>query len=170
MRRIKSTNPADRMGVYKCLNDVPDRYRLHHHATAYEGRDVWQEFCEKYEYEQAGEWDRYEEFVDRAGRKWQTHMTDRGRHHALAIPADVEAWTAILLNEYSLRYAYDNWIRVERFYGWLQWHSEHPHVYHPFLMAAADGGAAGQVWQKKAERHREHREASHRDGREKNNQ
>lgn len=145
------------MGIYKCLGDVPDRYRFIHHANAYEGRDVWQEFCDEYEYAQ-GSHDRYEEEVDRAGDRWRSFMESRGRHHALATPDDVEAWCADLLSDGSVRRAHDYWLRVNRFYNWLQWHSEHPHRYNPVLMAAAEGNATSEVWAWKVERTRDRRE------------
>jgi hypothetical protein len=147
------------MGVYKALSEVPYRYRLASHSAAYEGRDVWQEFCEQYEYAQ-GDHERYEEEVDRAGDCWQEFMDDRGRHHALATPDDVEGWLVDLRREGppSLRRLHDYWLRVDRFYDWLMWHTEHPHVYNPLLIAAADGGLTGEVWECKAEQTREARE------------
>jgi len=33
--KCKSLNPADRMGVYKCIEDVPQRYRLGEYADQY---------------------------------------------------------------------------------------------------------------------------------------
>jgi hypothetical protein len=157
----KSLDPADRLGVYKRLSDVPSRYRLYHHADAYAGRETWQEFCEAYEYAQ-GSHARYEEEVDRAGDRWQSHMRTRDRHHALATPDDVEAWCADLLDSTSVRRSYDYWIRVNRFYDWLLWHNDHPHVYNPALMATVDGDAAGRVWRWKARQNRQARaEASH---------
>jgi hypothetical protein len=156
-RPTKSLNPDDRMGVYKRLEDVPDRYRLHHHADAYEGRDVWQEFCEEYEYAR-GNHDRYEEEINRAGDRWRVFMQSRDRHHALATPDNVEKWCASLLVSMSTRRAYDYWLRVNRFYDWLQWHSEHPHVHNPVLMAAVDGEYAGRIWAWKAEQTLDRRE------------
>lgn len=44
----KSPDPADRMGVYKRLTDVPARYRLSQFAGEYDGRDVWEEFLTEY--------------------------------------------------------------------------------------------------------------------------
>ncbi|QGA83706.1 hypothetical protein [Halomicrobium sp. LC1Hm] len=152
----KSLDPADRLGVYKRLSDVPSRYRLHHHAEAYESRDTWQEFCEEYEYKQ-GSHDGYEAEVDRAGSDWKNHMATSDRHHALATPEDVEAWCANLLADKSERRTYDYWLRVNRFYDWLQWHSEHPHVYNPVLMAAVVGDATKRVWRWKARQNRQSR-------------
>lgn len=154
-RPTKSLDPADRLGVYKTMNEVPDRYRLHHHADAYEGRDVWAEFCEEYEYEQ-GSHARYEEEVDRVGDHWKAHMGGR-RHHALATPADVEAWSADLLADKSERRSHDYWLRVNRFYDWLKWNTEHPHRYNPVLMAAVEGEEARRIWQYKARKNRQSR-------------
>jgi hypothetical protein len=47
----------------------------------------------------------------------------------------------------------------------LKWHTEHPHVYNPLLMAAADGGLTGEVWEWKAEQTREAREDNRPPGR-----
>ena len=145
------------MGIYKRLADVPDRYRLHHHAAAYKGRDVWCEFCEEHEYTQ-GSHERYEEEVDRVGSHWQAFMEMRKRHHALATPDDVDQWCSDLLSEKSLRRTYDHYLRIHRFYDWLQWHTEYPHIYNPVLMAAVEGKAAGQAWEWKAKRTRDCRE------------
>lgn len=141
-----ATDPERRMGVYKRLADVPDRYRLHRFAAAYDGRDVWTEYVEEQiATRDLGEWFRDE--VGRVGRRWKAHMDERGRHHALATPDDVEAWAASLVDDLALTTAYEKyWMRVEDFYWWLQFHTEHPHRYHPVLMAAADGEASGEVW------------------------
>lgn len=153
-RGRKSSDPMDRMGVYKRLSDVPDRYRLHHHAAAYDGRDVWAEFLTEYMFPRYDS-DRFKEDAQRAGRYWKEHMADCGRHHALATPADVEVWMAHLTEHLQLKTAYNSyWVRVERFYWWLQWHTEHPHAYHPVLMAANEGESAGTVWEEKMARRR----------------
>lgn len=151
----KATDPARRMGVYKTLGDVPDRYRLHQHAAAYAGRDVWAEWLGD-EDAHRGTSDRYFEDVAVTERSWKAHMDDRGRHHALATPEDVETWIADLLVDRKLRTVYEGyWTRIESLYGWLQAHTEHPHVYHPALMAAADGEAARRVWDYKMDSFRE---------------
>ena len=152
----KSLDPKKRLGVYKRLADVPGRYRLHHHSDAYTGKDTWQTFCEEHEYAQ-GSHDGYQEEVDRAGDYWKKHMDGRGRHHALATPDDVEAWCTDLLADKSERRSYDYWLRVNRFYNWLQWHSDHPHRYNPVLMAAVEADAAGRIWRWKARQNRQSR-------------
>ena len=150
-RAPKATDPEGRMGVYKRLADVPDRYRLHHHADAYEGLEVWAEFM-SYEREEYG-YDsyRYEQNSATCEHRWKEHMADRGRHHALAQPADVETFMSGLLDRMKVETAYQTyWSRLEAFYDWLQWHTEHPHHYHPVLMAAAESEyAALLVWEEK---------------------
>ena len=134
-----STDPAERLGVYKSFEQVPDRYRLSNHTTSYEGRDVWTEFLTAHLFEKYNS-DRFKKDARRAGRYWKEHMEERERHHALATPGDVETWMDDLLSRLKLKTAYNSyWVRLERFYSWLQWHTEHPHVYNPVLMAAVDG-------------------------------
>ncbi|EMA44282.1 hypothetical protein [Halococcus saccharolyticus] len=152
----KSTDPRDRMGVFKRLDDVPTRRRLHQHAAAYEGRDVWAEFIN-------ANGDRYKtedtrQRVERAGEVWKDHMDGRGRHYALATPADVEAWASWMVDEYTVGYAYNGyWVRVDAFYEWLRWHTDHPHVYQPVRMAAADPDAPASraIWDEKVGRRRD---------------
>jgi hypothetical protein len=139
------------MGVFKHLSDVPERYRLHRYATDYEGRDVWTEFCETHQYAQ-GSSERYQEAVDRTGEHWQAHMKQRERHHALATPEDVETWCRTLVDGKALSTAYNYWVHVRQFYAWLQWHTEHPHVYDPVLIAVTTGSAAGQIWEQKLQK------------------
>lgn len=143
-----SADPRDRMGVYKTLEQVPDRYRLRNHANAYDGRDVWAEYVDN-ELTEDRHW-KFWKTTDRIESRWKSHMGDCGRHHALATPEDVEQWCEWLLAEFSIRHAYDpHWCRVEEFYTYLQWHTDHPHVYNPFLMAAAEYPAAGEIWDEK---------------------
>lgn len=156
MTRTQSENPDDRMGVYKRIEDVPTQHRLERYTEMYESRDVWTEFCEEYEYNH-GSSEYFEQAVDRAGDHWQTHMSGRGRHHALATPGDVEAWCGVLIDEKSLSTAYNYWVRIKRFYDWLQWHVDHPHVYNPVLMGVVTGEAAGQIWEQKLRKWRKAR-------------
>jgi hypothetical protein len=139
------------MGVYKRIEEVPNHHRLRRYTNRYANRDVWTEFCEKQEYQQ-GSSPRFRETVDRAGRHWRAHMDTRGRHHALATPADIESWCADLLADKSPATSYNYWVRIRRFYDWLQWHVDHPHRYNPVLMAAADGESAGRIWTQKLQK------------------
>lgn len=148
MSSVLSANPNDRMGVFKTLESVPDRYRLSNHAAAFDGRDVWQEYVTESVYE---EWpdatDFFYESVDRAGRRWKEHMAGRSRHHALATPQDVIVWCEQLHADLSLNTIYNQyWLRIEGFYSWLQTHADYPHVYHPVLMAVPQSEIVRKVW------------------------
>ncbi|WP_222919107.1 hypothetical protein [Natrinema sp. SYSU A 869] len=155
MAKQKPVDPRNRIGVYKRLADVPDRYRLENQAAEYEGRDVWSEFIE-YERETVGyDSDRYIQNSERCERYWKEHMEDRGRHHALATPTDVETFISGLLDRMESRTAYQPyWVRLESFYDHLQWRVDHPHRYHPVVMAATvPESAARRVWEEKLDRY-----------------
>lgn len=150
----KSKNPENRIGVYKSIDEVPVRYRLKQFSDRYRGEDVWQEFLSRLFEMHSSE--RFKKGAKRAGRRWKNHMQNRERHHALATPQDVESWSQVLLEEFGLNTAYNSyWIRIERFYSWLQRHTEHPHVYHPPRMAASNYDASHTIWQEKIRRGRE---------------
>lgn len=148
---------SDRLGVYKRLSDVPDRHRFDQYAAAYADRDVWGEFCEAHEYARSGSRE-YRREVDLVGERWRSFMADRGRHPALATPEDVDAWCASLRESLSWARVFEHWVRVNRFYDWLQNHTEHPHRYNPALMAAANGKTAPVLWDIHMRRTRDKRE------------
>ena len=151
-----STDPADRVGVYKRLEDVPDRYRLQNHQTAYESRDVWEDFFEEKTeaFDTKSTRNRYE----KAGRYLKNFLSDTGCHHALLTPDYVEDFLIALRDGNVGRHSHTRNIQtvyfeyfqpVEAFYTWLEWHTEYPHVYHPVRMAAIEGGYTREVWNRK---------------------
>lgn len=153
-----SNEARDRMGVYKRIEDVPAKYRLRNHEPAYEGRDVWGDYyAEKTEkFDTKSTRDRYE----KAGRYFETFMSEVGRHRALATPGQIEAFLVALRDGEIGRHNHTRNIQtvyfeyfqpVEEFYTRLQWHADHPHVYHPVLMAVVEGGYALDVWNRKLE-------------------
>ena len=146
-----SPNPKDRMGVFKSLDGVPDRYRLGNYSNTFEGCDVWQEYLDEYlflVYPDATDY--FYETAVRAGRRWKEQMDERGRHHALARPEDVGVYFEGLLDELAINTVYNQyWIRLEDFYSWLQTHTDYPHIYHPVLMAVIQNDAAREIWCRK---------------------
>lgn len=151
----KSTDPADRCGVYTTLSEVPDQRRLRTCANEYANRDVWAEFCEDHLFARHDS-ERFQHNASRAGEHWIAHCRARERHHALATPTDGESWCEALLAERAVSTAYNQyWVWFERFYTWLQRARAHPHVYHPVRMAAIAGDAAKEIWQEKIERGRD---------------
>lgn len=136
------------MGVYTHLDDVPAQYRLSEFEADYAGRDTWRAYVDT----RPSSFDstHYRNTLEKAGRSWQRHMSDRGRHHALARPVDVAAWVDALVATRTDGTAYaEYWVRVEEFYTWLQTHTAQPHVYHPPLMAVVAGGTAERLWRQK---------------------
>jgi hypothetical protein len=140
--------PTDRLGVFKTLSDVPDARRLYQHANAYEGKDTWSDYRAMFDFvgRTSEEWERY-------SRRWKENMADQGRHHALAQPKDVEAWSEWMLSQFSVDRAYQHWNVIEGFYDWLKWHTEHPHTYNPFHMAAMEPDSHTRtIWNRKMEK------------------
>lgn len=135
--------PGELLGVYRRPCDVPDRHRLLHLAPEYEGRDVWSEWSKSHVVPNCSSRDARRR-VERHGRRWRGHMDGRERHHALARPADVEAYAASL--DGSSRTVAEYWRRLVAFYDWLLSSPEHPHLHSPVLMAADMGGEARRVW------------------------
>ena len=137
--------PDDRLGVFKELSDVPDSRRFYQFEAAYEGQDTWFDYRDRHELSErmSYEWGLYSD-------RWKSHMDDRGRHHALARPSDVETWSEWMLSQFSVNRAYQHWNVIEGFYEWLKHHTDHPHTYNPFHMAASkDGSSTRKIWTEK---------------------
>lgn len=140
----RPTDPAELLGAYRTLDDVPDRHRLREHAEAYEGQDAWGEWAEGHVLPGCSSGTGRGAAM-RHERRWKAHMDGR-RHHALATPADVDAYCAGPLAGNSGRVAAAYFRRLAAFYGHLLTSTAHPHVYSPVLMAAAGGGPAAEMW------------------------
>lgn len=144
----KTKSPNDRLGVFKQLSDVPEARRLHQYSSAYEGKDTWAEYRAQFDLS-----DRMGQDWDLFSRRWKEHTEGRGRHHALAQPEDVETWSEWMLSQFSRDRAYQHWNVIEGFYEWLKCHTEHPHTYNPFHMAARiDGSSTHKIWTRKMEK------------------
>lgn len=140
--------PSDRMGVYKRLDDVPDRYRLANYNSQFSGEDTWGEFVDSRDREAGGQLSDSQAWTyDRCGRVWEDYMDEQGRHHALADPEHVEAFVADLDADLTLSTTYETYFGpLTVFYGWLWHHTDFPHVYSPILIAADMGGVARKCW------------------------
>jgi hypothetical protein len=139
------------MGVFKSLDDVPDRYRLEQQSATFDGQDTWRDYLTQSYYKQYPDLtEDSRESVERAGRRWKEYMQERGRHHALATPQDVERWSERLLDRLTLNTAYSEyWTYIEGFYSWLQNSTDYPHVYHPVWMAVAEYENSREIWNHK---------------------
>lgn len=143
-----SRTPQDRLGVFKQLSDVPSSRRLHQFQAAYESTDTWASYRATVDLSErmSQDWGLF-------ARRWKEHTNEQGRHHALARPTDVETWSTQLLDQFSRDRAYQHWNVIEGFYEWLKCHTEHPHTYNPFHMAASKpDSSARTIWTRKQEK------------------
>lgn len=139
------------MGVYQQLSDIPQRHRLARYVDRYEDRDVWAEWASRVTETNSSQ--RYAALLDRTERAWKRLTAERERHHALATPAVVEAFATRILERCTPLSAYQIYFtKLEAFYSWLQYHTHHPHVYHPVWIAAAAFESTGRIWNAKMER------------------
>lgn len=138
-------DPLNNLGVFKNTEAVPDPYHLSTFSMQFEGRDVWAEWMESEKDDLAESTRKYK--YGRAEKLWKPYMEDRGRHHALANPSDVESFLADQLDQVQKETVWNTrYDQLYQFYHWLAFHADYPHVYNPVLMAAADGGAAQEMW------------------------
>lgn len=159
-----STDPVDRLGVWKSYADVPPRYRLATYADEFRGRDVWREYAEATGALESDS-ERHARDYRNMVESWNEHMRERGRHPALATPEDVETWGQKLLagedrptsrTRTPLSAYQPYWVGLEHFYTWLMWHADldrYPHRYNPVIMAAAEypDGVTGEIWAAKTD-------------------
>jgi len=141
------------LGVYKSIDEVPDRYRLENYESEFAGEDTWGDYLatrdDLAESTKKNSWypcgDRFKKFM----------REEVGRHHALPHPDDVEAYLAhikdggysIKVTERSLNTVYYQHLSpLKTFFGWLVHHVDYPHVYNPVLMAAHAGGVTRETW------------------------
>lgn len=144
----KSRDPDQRMGAFKRHDQVPHEYRLEHYQTHYTGRNIWAEFVKS----RPGDFEskHHRRTYGKAGRSWKALMTDRGRHHALAVPEDIYVWCDRLATDRTVGTVYSEYfLRVEQFYTWLQFQTVFPHVHHPVLMAASEYELVSWIWEQK---------------------
>jgi hypothetical protein len=148
MTRRKGIRPEQYAGVFQRYDEVPERYRLQTYAQQYAGANTWDEYVEDVLFEEHDPVSDYlRDTARRAGESWLAHMDDCGRHHALATPADVEAWCADLLDGRTAQTAHEKYyLRIYQFYEHLATSYHHPHAYNPLLLAAIEHDSAREVW------------------------
>lgn len=146
MSRRKGTEPDQYAGAFTSYEEIPQRYRLSTYAGQYRGEDTWEEYLQAELVGQRSE--KYIRDARRGGSSWRQHMQSRNRHHALATPADANAWAEELLDsDRSFETCYKNYfIRIYRFYDWLKHSHQHPHHYNPLLLAAIEYDASHRLW------------------------
>jgi len=148
MSARKGVRPEQYAGVFHHYEDIPERYRLQTYADQYDGEDTLGQYVENVLHgEGKSHSETFQQRTRRAVKSWRKHMDDRGRHHALATPDDVEAWCGDHLSRVTRETAYMNYyVRIYQFYEHLVTTHHHPHVYNPFIIAAIEGGDARELW------------------------
>jgi len=155
-----SEDPHDHLGVFGSFEEVTPRYRLSNpkYVTDFEGVDVWADFMSMLR-EKGDHSDHVLRYTYHATEKlWKEHMDERGRHHALPTPDDVDSFFRAEMEKVTMETLYTRrYVPVSRFFGWLANHSGYPHAYNPVLMAAAGDGATRAVWDHRNERNQKMR-------------
>jgi hypothetical protein len=141
------------LGIYKSIDEVPDRYRLRNYEPEFDDDDTWNDYLatrdDLAESTKENSWypcgDRFKKFM----------QEEVGRHHALAHPQDIEAYLQCIKDGgYSIKVTersintlyYQHFSPLKTFFGWLLNHADYPHVYNPVLFAAHAGGITRETW------------------------
>ena len=141
------------LGIYKSINEVPDRYLLRNYEAEFTDQDTWSEYLstreDLAESTKKNSWypcgDRFKKFM----------QEEVGRHHALPHPESIEAYLqhikdggySIKVTERSLNTLYyQHFSPLKTFFGWLLHHADYPHIYNPVLLAAHTGGITEETW------------------------
>lgn len=148
MSQRKGVRPEQYVGAFRQYEDVPSRYCLETYAQQYRDEDTWQRYRDEillpnHDYSKT-----IKRTARTGGNSWLDHMDERDRHHALATPADVEAWSQKLLNgDRTRRYCYETYfVRIYQFYDYLKTSYQHPYLYNPLLLAAINYEATRNLW------------------------
>jgi hypothetical protein len=135
------------LGVFKYVEDVPDRYYLPNFASDVDADDAWNAFDEE---ELEGLSYHTRQYVyGKAWREWKAYCDEHDVHPALADPQDIEAHLTEqreLVNK--LKSTHDARFRpLFRWYRWMTFSTEFPHRYNPVVMAVLLNGATADIWQ-----------------------
>lgn len=148
MSSRKGIQPEQYAGAFQQYEDIPDRYRLETYSQQYSGDDTWQQYRDGVFLPEHDYSNHAQKTARTAGNSWLDHMSEQGRHHALATPSDVDDWTQNLLNgERTRRHCYEHYfVRILQFYEHLKTSYQHPHLYNPLLLAAIEYEATRHLW------------------------
>lgn len=135
------------LGVFKRVEDVPDRYYLPNFETEIDAEECWDAFdaeeLEGLSFHQR----RY--VYGKAWREWSVYCDAHDVNPALANPQDIEAHLAEQRAQVNkLKTVHDARFRpLLRWYRWMLFHTDYPHRYNPVVMAVLLGDSTHDVWQ-----------------------
>jgi len=134
------------LGVFKCIEDVPDRYHLANFAADMDAETAWDAFDAAELEGKSYQTRRYK--YGKAWREWRSYCEACDIHPALPDPQDIEIHLTEQREEMDeLGTVYTN--RFRPLYLWFRWmlfHPTYPHRYNPTLMAVLLGGTVYDVW------------------------
>lgn len=134
------------LGIWKSIEDVPDRQRLQQYADVVDADKAWDEFCEEYGQDWTETTRKYQ--YGKAWREWTSYCEQHAIHRLCPEPSDVEGH----LVEQRSEAASDSTLHQTRFrplcrlFEYLRYSTEYPHKYNPAIMAVLFGGAAYAAW------------------------
>lgn len=148
MSSTKPATPEAYAGVFQQYDDIPARYRLETYVHQYQGDDTLDQYLEQVYFKDKTEvTDSMRCRVQRFRDSWMGHMDERGQHHALATPKDVDTWCQTLLERCNARTSYlSYYYRIYNFYDYLKTSYQHPHLYNPLLIAAIEFESTYEIW------------------------
>jgi integrase len=140
--------PSIRAGLYRCIDNVPEHYRFRNYSSRFQGQDTWAKYLKEENICRDDHSQGYLDEIDRRESRWKKFCTGRVEHHALCTPSHAEEYAVHLFNEYDLEptTASTYWATIERFYRWMFYHTEYPHRYNPFVMAAVQDEQCEELW------------------------
>lgn len=154
MARVNQSKPSHYAGAIQHYDNIPQRYQLATYAGHYRDDETWSRYVEEVLLEEYDS-DRMRQAARLAGTSWNEHMEERGRHHALASPEDVDTWCVALLEDRAPKTCYEYYfLRIYDFYEYLKSDFQHPHLYNPVLLASIDYEAPRTIWMVRVERRR----------------
>jgi hypothetical protein len=135
------------LGVFKRLEDVPDRYRAERRAPDLDAEEAWDAFKrDKGVYEYTEHTQKYK--YGKAWRQWVEYCDDSGLNPVFASPHDVESFLSAEMEDISTyKTGHDLRFRpLFMWYRWMQWDVDYPHLYNPMVMAVLLGGTTARIW------------------------
>lgn len=135
------------LGVFKTIDDVPDRYRLPNFETDIDALEAWNAFDAAELTGLSAHSRRY--VYGKAWREWRDYCERNEVNPALADPQDIEEHLAEQRAEVGkLKTVHDARFRpLYRWYQWMQFHADYPHRYSPVVMAVLLDGTTHDVWE-----------------------
>lgn len=135
------------LGVFKCLNDVPERHYLGNFESDIDAEEAWHEFDAQELSDLSFHTRRY--VYGKGWREWKSYCNENDLHPALADPADVDDHLSAQKAEINtLKTVHDARFRpLFRWYRWMQFRTDYPHKYNPIVMAVLLDGATADIWE-----------------------